>query len=149
MILQRLRGSGRIIPVAFTLPLQSIGVAGVDVMGLDQQGLELRPPPGIAADRKSAERIAVVALAPRDHVAALRLADLDKILARHLERRLDRFGTAADEIDMGKPGRRVLDQPIGQALGGFCREKGRVGVGDRVDLLAHRGQHLGMPMAEA
>ena len=48
-------------------------------------------------DRKRAERIAVIALAPRDDMAALGLADLDEILARHLERRLDRLGAAADQ----------------------------------------------------
>ncbi len=73
-------------------------------MGLDQQGLELGPPPGVAADRKRAQRVAVIALAPRDDMAALRLTDLDKILARHLERRLDRLRTAADQIDVAQPG---------------------------------------------
>ena len=101
LVLERLRGPRRVIRVALALPLQPIGVAGIDVVGLDQQRLELRAPPSVAADRERAERIAVIALAPRDDVAALRLADLDKILARHLERRLDRLRAAADQIDMG------------------------------------------------
>jgi hypothetical protein len=78
-------------------------------MGLDEQGLELGAPPGVAPDRQSAQRIAVIALAPRNDMAALRLADLNTLLARHLERRLDRFGTAADQIDMAQSGRGVLD----------------------------------------
>ena len=82
-------------------------------------------------------------------MAALRLADLDEILARHLERRLDRLRAAADQIDMAKPGRGVLDQPVGEALGDFGGEKGRVRVGQRVELLAHGGEHVRMPMAEA
>ena len=51
---------------------------------------------------EGAERIAVIALAPGDDMAALRLADLDKILARHLERRLDRLRTAAHQIDAAR-----------------------------------------------
>ena len=149
LILQRLRGSRRIIRVALAFSLHPIGVAGVDVMGLDQQGLELGAPPGVAADRQSAQRVAVIALAPRNDMAALRLADLDEILARHLERRLDRLRAAADQIDALKPGRSVLDQPVGQTLGDFGREKGRVRVGQRVELPPHRGQYVRMPMAEA
>ena len=86
-------------------------------MGRDQERLELRAPPRVSADGEGAERVAVVALAPRDHMAALRLADLDEILARHLERRLDRLRSAADEIDVIEPGRSVLDQTVGKALG--------------------------------
>ena len=33
---------------------------------LDQQRLELRPPPFVAADRQRAQRVAVIALPPRD-----------------------------------------------------------------------------------
>ncbi len=118
-------------------------------MGLDQQGLELGAPPGVAADRERAERVAVIALAPRDDMGALGLTDLDKILARHLERRLDRLRAAADQIDVAQPGRGVLDQPVGETLGDFGREKGRVRVGDRVELPPHGGEHVRMPMAEA
>ena len=118
-------------------------------MGLDEQGLELGAPPGVAADGERTQRVAVIALAARNDMAALRLADLDKILARHLERRLDRLRTAADQIDVAQPGRRVLDQPVGQTLGDFGREKGRVRVGQRLELASHRGQHVRMPVAEA
>ena len=47
-------------------------------MGLDEQRLELGSPPGVAADRQRAERVAVVALPPRDDMAPLGLADLDE-----------------------------------------------------------------------
>ena len=118
-------------------------------MGLDQQGLELGPPPGVAADRKRPQRVAVIALAARDDMGPLGLTDLDKILARHLERRLDRFRAAADQVDMAEAGRSVLDQAVGQALGDLGGEKGRVRIGQRVELLAHRGHDVRMPVAEA
>ena len=149
LILERLRGSGRVVRVALALPLKPIGVAGVDVMALDQQGLELRSPLRIAADRESAQRVAVIALAPRNDMAALGLADLDKILSRHLKRRLDRLRTAADQIDMAQSGRSVLDQAVGETLSDFGGEKGRVSVRERVELPAHGGEHVRMPVAEA
>ncbi len=149
LLLERLRGPGRIISLALALSLQAIGVAGIDMMSLDQQGLEGRAPPGIAADRERAKGIAVIALAPRNDMGPLGLAGLDEILSRHLERRLDRLRAAADQIDMAHSGRRVLDQPVGKALGGLGGEKPRVSVGDRLELPAHRGEHVGMPMAEA
>jgi hypothetical protein len=118
-------------------------------MGLDQQRLELGAPPGVAADGKRAEGIPVIALAARNDMAALGLTDLDKILARHLERPLDRLRTAADQIDVAKPGRGVLDQAVGETLGDFGREKRRVRVSQRLELASHRGQHIRVPVAEA
>ena len=41
---------------------------------LDEQRRELRAPPRIAPDRQRAQSVAVIALPPRDDVAALRLA---------------------------------------------------------------------------
>ena len=72
------------------------------MVGLDQQRLELRAPPFVAAGRERAERIAVIALPARDDVPTARLAFLDEILPRQLQRRLDRLRAAADEIDMTK-----------------------------------------------
>src|SRR6185437_10338648 len=123
-VLERLRGPGRVVRFALALPLEAIGVAGVDVMGLDQERLELRPPPGVAAGRERAEGRAVIALAPGDDGAALRLAGLDEILARHFQRRLDSLRTAAGEIDVAHARWSVLDQAVGQALGGVGGEKG-------------------------
>ena len=80
---------------------------------------------------------------------ALRLADLDEILARHLERRLDRLRTAAHEIDVAQAGRGVLDQAVGEALGGFGGEKRRMRVGELIELRAHGGEHVRMAVAEA
>ncbi len=118
-------------------------------MGLDQERLELRAPPRVAAGRERAERVAVIALAPRDDMAALRFAGLDEILARHLERRLDRLRTAAHEIDAIESGRRVLDQAVGEALGDIGGEEARMRIGERVELRAQGGEHVGMAVAEA
>ena len=70
----------------------------------------------------------MVALAPRDQIAALRLAALDEILARQLERRLDRLRSAADEEDVVEPRRRVRDEVVGELLGGLRGEEARVRV---------------------
>src|SRR3546814_14966418 len=67
----------------------------VHVMGLDEQRLELRAAPLVAAGGQGPQGVAVVALAAGDDVAALRLALLDEVLSRHLQGRLDGFGTAA------------------------------------------------------
>ena len=61
---------------------------------VDQERLELASPPRVAADRQRAERAAVIVLPPRDETPPLRLADLDEVLARHLQRRFDRLGAA-------------------------------------------------------
>src|SRR3546814_4036643 len=85
-------------------------------MGLDEQRLELRAAPLVAAGGQGPQGVAVVALAAGDDVAALRLALLDEVLSRHLQGRLDGFGTAAHQVDVIQPGRRVRDQAVGQAL---------------------------------
>ena len=67
---------------------------------LDQQRGELLALPFAAADRERAERDAMIALAPRYDVSPLRLATLDEILPRELERSLDRLRSAADVEDV-------------------------------------------------
>ena len=86
------------------------------VVRLDQQRRELLALPLAAADRERAERDAVVALAPGDDVAPLRLAALDEILARELERGLDRLRPAAHEKNVADAGRGMGDQIVGQFL---------------------------------
>ena len=83
---------------------------------LDQQRSELLALPFPAADRERAERDAVIALAARDDVSPLRLAALDEILPRELERGLDRLRAAADEEDVTDALRRVSDEIVGQFL---------------------------------
>jgi hypothetical protein len=104
--------------------------------------------PCVAAHRERAQRVAVIALAARDEVRALRLADFHEVLARHLERRLHRLGTAAHQVHVAHAFGRGGDQFIGQLLGHFAREEAGVGVGQRVELRVHGGQHLGVRMAE-
>src|SRR6185295_8177632 len=78
-----------------------------DVVGLDQQRRELLALPFSTADRKRPERDAVIALPARDDVSPLRLATLHEILARELERGLDRLRAAADEEDVTYAGWRM------------------------------------------
>ena len=127
----------------------AIGETRVDVMGLDQQRPKLRAPPFVAAGRERPQSVAVVALAPRNDMPTPRLALLDEILPRHFQRRLDRLRAAADEIDVAEPGRSVFDQPVGEPLGDVGREKGGVGVGERVELPVQGGDDVGMAMTEA
>ena len=88
-------------------------------MGFDQQGLERRLAQGVAANRERAQRVAMVALAAGNDMAALRLAQLHEILPRHFERRLQGLRPAADQIHMIKACWGIRDQSLGQALGGF------------------------------
>ncbi len=127
----------------------AILVARRDVFHVDQERRELSPPPLVPADRERAERIAVITLPPRDEVPPLRLADLDEVLPRELERRLDRLRAAGDEIDVRHARRRARDQLIGKLLGHGRREEAGMRIGDPVDLLVHRPQDVGMTVAEA
>jgi hypothetical protein len=84
---------GRARPVRFQRfvgTLVAIGIAGLDVRNAWRQqrrvGLAASR---VAADRQRAERVAVVALQPRDDVAALGLAALHPVLALQLDRGLD------------------------------------------------------------
>ncbi len=85
---------------AFIGPLLAVRVARRNVRGRHQDGRERFAPPCIAAHRKRAQRVAVVALAARDEVRALRLADFYEVLPRHLERRFHRLGAAAHQVHM-------------------------------------------------
>ena len=135
--------------VALVVAPIAVRVARCDVLHVDQQRRELLPSPGVAADRERAERVAVVALPPPDEDAALGLPDLDEILARHLERRLDRLGAAAHEVRMARAGGRGTDELIGERFGGLRGEEARVRVREPVDLRVHRREHVGMAVAEA
>ena len=78
-----------------------------------------------------------------------RLADLDEVLARHLERGLDRLGAAAHEIGVARARGRSADELVGERLGGLRGEEARVRVGEAVDLRVHRREHIGVAVAEA
>jgi hypothetical protein len=116
---------------------------------IDEEWFELFAPPGIAAHCQGTQGVAVIALAPRNEMAALRLADLDEVLARHLQRSLYRFRPATHEIHMAHALRRTVDQQLRQFLGHVCREEAGMGVGEFVDLLVHGRDHIGVTVPEA
>ena len=115
--------------------------------GRQQRRIGLAPP-RVAARRQRAERIAVIALPPRDEAHALRLAGLDKILSSDLDRGLDRLRSTADEIDIGQSAGLVANERIGKRLRGFGSEEGGVGIGELRGLFGHRREHARMLMAE-
>ena len=90
---------------------------------IDEDRLELFAPPQIAANRQRAQRIAVVALQPRDEMTPLRLADFKKKLPRQLQGGLDRLGPSGYEIDLLDPLGCLIDQQRGQTFGRFVGEK--------------------------
>ncbi len=90
----------------------------------------------------------MIALAPRDDVSPLRLAAFDEILPRELERGLDRLRPAADEEDMADARRRVGDEIVGQFLRDLRGEEAGMRIGEPVELLVHRGQHVRMRMPQ-
>ena len=129
--------------------LLAIGVARRDVMRVDEERCEHRAPAGIAADRERAERVAVIALSPRDKEAAIGLADLDEILTRHLQRRLDRLRSAADQIYVLQSLGRAAGQVIGKSLCRLGREKAGVRERQSIDLRVHRRGDDRVTMAQA
>ena len=91
--------------------------------------------PGPAGERERLHRRAVVGLRGRDHLPALRLAALDVVRARQLQRQLVRLGAAGDEAHTGETLRRDLDQ--------FLREPFLQRI--RQALVVHVGEPLGLP----
>src|SRR3546814_2961498 len=61
----------------------------------------------------------------------------------------DLFGTAAHQVDVIQPVRRVGDQAVGQALGDLGGEEAGVGVGQLVELVMQRRQHGRVAVPEA
>ena len=133
----------------FARPGAAILVARRDVVALDQDRRERLAPPGVAADRQRTERVAVVALPARDEMPAPRFPALDVVLARHLQRRLDRLRAAGDEIDVREIAGRVRCELVGERLGGRGSEEAGVRVLKPLELRAHRGEHLRMLVPEA
>ncbi len=149
LVLQRLGGARRIRRLALARVLQAVCVARVDMMGFDQQRLELGAAPFVAAGRQRAQGVAVIALTPRDDVPAPGLTLLHKILTGHFEGRLDRLRSATHQIDMVETRRGILDQTIRQLLGDIGREEPGMRIGNRIELLVESRQDIGMSMAEA
>ena len=136
--------------LALVRGLVAVGVARRDVPDAgDQQGLEGLAAREITAGRERADGIAVIALAPGDQVAALGLADLDKVLAGQLERRFHRLGAAGNEVGVSQITGRRVDQHIGQPFHRLVGEEGAVGEGDGVELVLDRLGDRGMAVPEA
>ena len=130
-------------------PAAAVLEAGRHVVHVEQHLGERRAILHAAAHRQGTQRDAVIALPARDELGALRLALLDEVVARHLQAGLDRLRAAAAEVHVGHAARGVRDQVVGQLLGDARREEAGVRVGDRIELLVHGGQHVGMGVAEA
>ena len=91
-------GAAPVFGLRLVVAAMAVGIAGRDVRGVDEHFLVGLAPPHVAAHRKRADGIAVIALAARDEARARRVAALQVILARHLQRRLDRLGAARQHI---------------------------------------------------
>ena len=88
-----------ILRVRFVIALETIGEARRHQAERRRQDRFVqRAPHHVAAGRQRAERVAVIALPAGDEMHALRLADLDEILPRQLQRRLGAFRAGRAEI---------------------------------------------------
>ena len=74
---------------------------------------------------------------------------LEVILARELQRRLDRFRSAARVPDAIERSRRHFRDHRGQFFGGIAGEESRVDIFKARGLLRHRRDDFGMAVAEA
>ena len=129
-------------PIAVRIARRNMGRA-------DEQRRELLAPPEVAADGERAERIAVIRLPAADDLRALRLALLDEVLPRELERRFHRLGSARGEVDAVERLRRGCDQRIGQRFHRLVGEEGRVRIGQRFQLARDRLDHRAVGVAQA
>jgi HAMP domain-containing protein len=137
------------IRLALLAALFAIGEGGRDMAErIRQQRRERLAPSAVAAGGERTERVAVVALPPRDEPRALGLADLEEILPRHFQRALDRLRTAAHQIDAGEAARLVPDQIVGERLSHVGGEEARVHIGELVGLSRQRREHARVPVPE-
>src|SRR5205807_6404849 len=105
-------------------------------------------PPGVSTCSQRPKRIAVVALAARDEVLALRLTAFDKILSRQLDAGFDRFRPAADKVGIGEAARFVADETVGQRLCRLGGEEAGMGIGELRRLPRYRLENAWMLMSE-
>ena len=139
-----------VIVVGLVIAPVAIGVAGRDMPKSVRQHRHVElAPHRIAAGGQRAERVAMVALPPRDEARALWLAAFHVILPRHLQRGLRRLRARRTEIHMREPARLVPQHQIGQLFRRFAGIERGVGVADLRRLRAHRLQHARMAVAEA
>ena len=86
--------------------------------GVDHQRRKGFAPPHVAAGGECAERIAVIRLLARNHAVTRWLADFDEVLARELDRGLDRFRSTRYQVNPVERARRFVDQQLGERLRG-------------------------------
>ncbi len=123
-----------------------------DMAPLGEQRLIGRTPADIAADRHRTERAAVVALATRDNAEAFRIATLEPVLARELDRCFGRLGATRSEVDAtaiaeirwGEP-----KQSFGELFCGRRMKLRRMGEGDLRSLFGHGAPNFGDTVADA
>ena len=138
-----------VVAVGFTVSLVAVRIAGRHMRDVDQQRRELLAAPGVAAGGQRAQGVAVIALAARDEMAALRLAALDTILARQLQRAFHRFRAARDKIHAVDAGRRPGDQEVGQCFHRCAGKERAVRISHAGHLPLHGGDHGCVRMSEA
>src|SRR5690606_11540029 len=129
--------------------LVAIHVARRYVMSLDQEWKKGFTTPRIATDCQSAERVAMVALTTSDEMPPRGFAFFDEILASQLECRLDRLGSARNEIHVVQIARRTRREKFRQILACLSGEKGRVDISHLVELLLDSANDVRMVIAQA
>src|SRR5690606_320897 len=112
--------------VVLVVAAPAIGEAGGNMMRFNQQRRERLAPQDVAARGQRAQRVAVIALPPRDQMPPLRLADFQEILPCQLEAGLYRLRTPGDEIDTAQIARRTTGEERGKVFSGFAGEEGGV-----------------------
>jgi hypothetical protein len=100
---------------------------------------------GLAGQRERAERAPVEGVFERDHTQALGLPQHEEVAARQLEQGFDRLRAGVAEKDAVHAGRGA--QPRGEPHVGVIVEIVR-DVAELTDLLAQRGDELGMRVAQ-
>ena len=119
-----------------------------DVQVFRQIGTERTVHPGPTGQRERLHRRAVVRLRGRDHLPPVRVAALDVIAARDLDRHLVRVGAAHREPRAGEPLGSDADELLGEALLRRVREALVVHEGERLGLRPSRGDDVAPAVAE-
>ena len=91
----------------------------------------------------------MIALFTGDKSGARWLADLHKVLPRHLQRRLYCFGSARDKVGIVKLAGRRAGEMFGQLLHDITGKKTGMRIGQLIDLAVHRRQHIRVCVSEA
>ena len=114
--LQFVRQPIDVLRVALIVVLEAIGEARRHQAERRRQDrLVMCPPHHVAAGGERAQRGAVIALPAGDEVRALRLADLQEILPRELERRLGALGAGRAEIGVRQAAWFAVQQDVARA----------------------------------